>query len=487
MSAPVGCYPLVLVAACPLPEPHSRGRVPGVIPAELGALSPAEQRLWDAFPRGAKVALTADAPRTVRATVIRSLLLGARQAVPGHRMALRVHGADVVGCLDLYQAEIEAAIEFVGCTFDAVPNLSFANLRGVTFEGSTLPGLDAFGASVQGNLSFVKCILTGAIVVYGVHVSGDLDFDWARLAADGRPEEIFGDRTAAVFGDAVQVGRHLYLQGTAATGNVELAGMRVGGTMYAHQGLRVEGELRLRRADVAGEVNLTDAVLLNPGGVALDAWGLRAGQLSLLPERTEGAVDLRHARVEVLRDDPDRWPAQLRLDGATYTALEPVRTARQRLHWLDRDPDGYLPQPFEQLATLYRQIGHEADARTVLLVKQRRRRQQLSPAGAAWGLLQDGLVGYGYRPARAAVWLLVLTALGTTVFSLYPPGGRPSGTAFNPLVYTLDLLLPIVDFGQERAFGIAGPTQWLAYALTAMGWILFTAVAAAMTRTFNRS
>jgi hypothetical protein len=209
--------------------------------------------------------------------------------------------------------------------------------------------------------------------------------------------------------------------------------------------------------------------------------------LSLLPERTDGTVDLRHGRVEVLHDDPNRWPAELRLDGARYTALQPVRTGPERLGWLDRDPDGYRPQPYEQLATVYRQIGHEPDARTVLLVKQRRRRRQLSPAGAAWGLLQDGLVGYGYRPGRAALWLLVLIAVGTTVFSLYPPGATSGGTVFNPPVYTLDLLIPIVDFGQERAFGIGGSAQWLAYALTAMGWILFTAVAAALTRTFNRS
>ncbi|MEU8330589.1 hypothetical protein [Micromonospora sp. NPDC048839] len=458
-----------------------------MIPPELGALSPTEQRLWDAFPRGTRVVLTGDTPRTVRATVIRSLLLGAREAEPGHRAALHLCGADVVGCLDLAQAEIEPAVDLIGCTFDAVPLLSFARLRGVSFEGSTLPGLDAFAATVQGTLSFVKCTFTGALVVYGLHVSGDLDLDWARLAADRRPEELFGDRTAAVFGDAVHVGRHLYLQGTAATGNVELAGMRVGGTMHGHQGLRVDGELRLRRAEVSGEINLTDAVLLNPGGVALGAWGLRAGQLSLLPERIDGAVDLRHARVDVLRDDPDRWPAQLLLDGATYTALEPVGTTGERLNWLDRDPAGYRPQPYEHLARFLRQIGHEADARTVLLVRQRRRRRQLSPAGAAWGLLQDGLVGYGYRPTWAALWLLVLTALGTTIFSLNPPASGAGGTAFNPLVYTLDLLIPIVNFGQERAFGIGGRAQWLAYVLTAMGWILFTAVAGALTRTFNRS
>lgn len=457
-----------------------------MIPPELGALSPAEQQLWDAFPRGTQVVVD-DAPRTVRATVIRSLLLGAREAEPGHRAALHLCGADIVGCLDLHQTEIEPAIDLIGCTFDVVPLLSFARLRGVSFEGSTLPGLDAFAATVLGTLSFVKCTFTGALVVYGLHISGDLDLDWARLAGDRRPEELFGDRTAAVFGDAVEVGRHLYMQGTAATGNVELAGMRVGGTMHGHQGLRVEGELRLRRAEVAGEINLTDAVLLNPGGVALDAWGLRAGQLSLLPERTDGAVDLRHARIDVFRDDPDRWPAQLLLDGATYTALEPVGAGRERLKWLNRDPAGYRPQPYEHLAKLLRQIGHEGDARTVLLVRQRRRRRQLSPAGATWGLLQDGLVGYGYRPTWAALWLLALTALGTTVFSLNPPAGGTDGTDFNPLVYTLDLLIPIVDFGQEHAFGIGGQAQWLAYVLTAMGWILFTAVAGAVTRTLNRS
>ncbi|GIF48803.1 hypothetical protein DFJ67_0938 [Asanoa ferruginea] len=458
-----------------------------MVPVELGALSAAEQCLWDAFPRGAEVTLRAEEPRTVRAGVIRLLLLGALPAEPGEQAALRLHGADVVGVLDLYQVEVDHAIEFMDCHFDMAPELSFAQLRGVTFEGSTLPGLDAFGATVQGNLSFVKCTLTGAIVVYGLRVTGDLDFDWARLAADGRAEEVFGDRVAAVFGEGIQVGRHLYLQGTAAAGNLELTGMRVGGGVYAHQGLRVEGELRLRRAEVTGDLNLTDAVLINSGGVALDGWGLRAGQLSLSPARVEGTVDLRHARLEVLHDDPDHWPAVLRLDGARYTALEPARTARERLPWLDRDPDGYRPQPYEQLATTYRQIGNEADARSVLLAKQRRRRRQSAPAGAAWGLLQDGLVGYGYRPGRAGLWLLMLVALGTTAFSLWPPpAAAASRVAFNAPVYTLDLLIPIVDFGQEKAFGIGGSAQWLAYILTAMGWILFTAVAAALTRSLSR-
>jgi hypothetical protein len=151
-----------------------------------------------------------------------------------------------------------------------------------------------------------------------------------------------------------------------AAGNVELAGIRVGGTIHAQQGLQVHGQLGLRRAEVTGEVDLADAALLNPGGTALDAWGMCAGQLSLLPERVEGTVDLRHASIQILCDDPSGSPTPLLLDGLRYSALEAPGTARSRLPWLSRDPAGYRPQPYEQLATLYRQPGHDAYARTVL-------------------------------------------------------------------------------------------------------------------------
>jgi hypothetical protein len=189
----------------------------------------------------------------------------------------------------------------------------------------------------------------------------------------------------------------------------------------------------------------------------------------------------------VLNDDPRTWPDQLRLEGLRYTALEPAGSARTRLRWLARDPTGYRPQPYEQLAAHYRQIGHDAEARTVLLAKQRRRRRQVSPPGAVWSGLQDLTVGYGYRPGRAALWLVALTALGTGVFGHHPPGAGRGGVAFNPLTYTLDLLIPITNLGQESAFGIGGNAQWFAYVLIALGWLLFTAVAAALTRTFSRS
>jgi hypothetical protein len=59
-------------------------------------------------------------------------------------------------------------------------------------------------------------------------------------------------------------------------------------------------------------------------------------------------------------------------------------------------------------------------------------------------------------------------------------------THFNPVVYTLDLLLPLVNLGQKNAFNPAGAEQWLSYALIASGWVLVTTVAAAAARVLRR-
>jgi hypothetical protein len=49
-------------------------------------------------------------------------------------------------------------------------------------------------------------------------------------------------------------------------------------------------------------------------------------------------------------------------------------------------------------------------------------------------------------------------------------------------MYTLDLLLPLVDLGQEQHFTPSGWTIWFAYLLIAAGWTLATTVATGITR-----
>jgi hypothetical protein len=57
---------------------------------------------------------------------------------------------------------------------------------------------------------------------------------------------------------------------------------------------------------------------------------------------------------------------------------------------------------------------------------------------------------------------------------------------FNPVVYTLDLLLPVVDLGQKHSFNPAGFEQWFSYLLVAAGWVLATTIATAAARIITR-
>jgi hypothetical protein len=99
------------------------------------------------------------------------------------------------------------------------------------------------------------------------------------------------------------------------------------------------------------------------------------------------------------------------------------------------------------------------------------------------------VVGYGYRPERALAWLAGLVGLGTLVFGLHPPRSIEGGSSppFNPLIYSLDLLLPVINFGVGRAYTSDGTYQWLAYLLTAAGWILATTIAAGVAWAVSRT
>ena len=64
---------------------------------------------------------------------------------------------------------------------------------------------------------------------------------------------------------------------------------------------------------------------------------------------------------------------------------------------------------------------------------------------------------------------------------------QPSHPSFQPVAYALDLILPILDLGQEKAFIPVGVTQWIAWASALTGWLLATAVIAGITRRLVRS
>jgi hypothetical protein len=288
----------------------------------------------------------------------------------------------------------------------------------------------------------------------------------------------------------------------------------VGGGVYCHNGFTANGAINLYGATIGLNLELPAATLAAPAGIALRGEKLTVsgdvvlnsgftttdtvdlarcaigGALDIDQAQLSGAsVDLAGGTIGTLRGQPDGRPQRWRLDNLTYTSLEPYLPVAQRLRWLAENDRPYHPQPYEQLARYYRAIGHDEQARTVLLAKQRHRRKALSLPMQAWGLLQDAVMGCGYRPTRALLWLAGLTTAISAYFSASPP--RPvdstNAPAFHPVIYALDILVPILNLGQKNAYIPTGPGQWIAWTAEVSGWILATTIVAAATRVLSRN
>jgi len=86
--------------------------------------------------------------------------------------------------------------------------------------------------------------------------------------------------------------------------------------------------------------------------------------------QADGTVNLAGAKIGSLVDEAGSWPQALDLDGLTYDDLTNI-PARKRLDWLNLSVE-YAPQPYEQLAAHYRRLGHDEEARRVLLANLNR-------------------------------------------------------------------------------------------------------------------
>jgi hypothetical protein len=342
--------------------------------------------------------------------------------------------------------------------------------------------LDLDGASVA-NIDLDRAHVIGEITMLTGRVGGRVSLRYARLDNPAR---------TALRLSRTNVGADVFCQGMAATGRVKLTGANIGSVLNLTGTILKIGKAPEGAGDTSGKAR-TDTK------VALDLEDLQAAEISLLPaEPIKGAVLLSNARVRVPRDKPDCWPEKLKLDGLAYDSLDSQSKVEERLDRLARND--YHPQPYEQLAANYRRQGEDRLARRVLLAKERARRKQygLGLKGwewlhngllKGWGLLQDGLTGYGYAPGRALSWLAAAFVVGYIVFSTHhpPPVNRATHPVFNAALYTVDLLVPVPGLGQASDWDPNGLYLAWAAGLHIVGWLLAITVIAAITRSFSRS
>lgn len=369
------------------------------------------------------------------------------------------------------------------------------NCSGGLFQVEEGNALIADGVDVKGTVTLGHGFkATGEVRLLGAQIGGNLSCN--RGACEVKNGKALSVDRARVKGDVS------LCNGFKATGEVRLLGTLIGGNLDCSSGqfdAPIGTALSLDHATVRGAWHLHNT----PNLVRVDA--SHADVAVLVDDLTAWAPG------SVLNGF--RYAA---LGGAAPTK------GADRLKWLSSQPmihlggtdDGatFCPQPWRHLQRVLREMGHTEDAKQVGIAFEDHLRAigklGQSPEGTpAWRAflkrkmtrgshyIFGKLVGYGYRPTLLVTWMIAVWFFFGTAFWLLalPPlsamapsdplvfqnanyaeclpdqAGKPGNwylcgplrgeyATFSPYAYSLDVLLPVVDLGQEKTWGAFVPT-----------------------------
>lgn len=281
---------------------------------------------------------------------------------------------------------------------------------------------------------------------------------------------------------------------------IDAESIKVIGTIFLHKGFTSTGEVRFLNASIGGDLECNGSFFDAGSEIAFSIEGATIGGTVYLRNRSQFigkislvnvnidrilflreivnseqmTLDLRFARVNTLADSEDSWPAKsnLHLNGFTYNILDvnsPLDSKR-RLKWLRLQPDAeFALQPYEQLAAVLKASGHESAAKEILIGQEedRRRYGGLRWWGKIWNRFLGLTIAHGYKPEKALLYSLVFVVAGTLLFNWgyqeklisesniapFEPKTKVDPVkypAFNPLLYSIDVFLPVINFHQEN-------------------------------------
>lgn len=408
--------------------------------------------------------------RHIRASLIRALVLGKTANCPLPEQGLRIWGAFIrsdgtEACetrgLDLEGVMLKHDLALFGCRFPDPLLLRNAHVANLYLNHSVLAsGLNADGLKAKGCVFLRNARAEGEIRLPGTWIGGDLSCSGMKLT----------EADTAISADGMVVQGCVFLRNVHTEGEIRLLGGRFGGSLdcsgmvlikaneaLSADGLAVKSCVLLRDIETAGEIRLPgvhingdldcEGAKLLEAGVALNCdganiggtWFWRAGA------KSDGIIDMTGARIGAIDDDPACWPEQILLNRCRYGALVGTGVSGSvRRDWLHRsrqdDSACFWSQPYEECARVLRVAGLNADAREILIDKERQQRRarhhrlgrEFTAAGqlsqrVAIGLqrwllwIWDRIIGltvaYGRRPYQVLVPMLLLLIFGAITFA----------------------------------------------------------------------
>jgi len=373
--------------------------------------NPAELRLIEACRKGDDAIISWARPEagradnTIRAGLIRALLLGTDDCTPPAR-GLWIEGAWITGNLYLAGEALKAPLVLIRCTLEEDVLLMDCTLPGLYMPGTHLPKLNAHRLQCNGPLHLREGFqATGLVDLGSPTITGQLS------CASGK----FLAQNMALNCNTVTVGADVFLRGE----------------------FEARGRINLIRAEINGNLELSSATLTK----GLDAQGIRVrAQFVWADIEGDGiAVVLIDAKVGTLCDTPGSWQSvkKLRRSSFRYERIESDMDVQERLDWLakhDATVSRFTPQPCVQLANILRRQGFAGDAARVLMRREDKqraeewdraitamdfslRRELTAYAHQYRPLLSlpfKWMFGYGHQPAWVLLWIAAI--LGITIW-----------------------------------------------------------------------
>jgi len=365
---------------------------------------PAELRLIKACRKGGPAIFSMERPEkgradnTIRAGLIRALLLGTGDCTPPAR-GLRIFGAWITGNLDLEGEALPVPLGLAHCTLDEDVVLMDCTLPALYMPGTYLPKLNAHRLQCNGSLHLRDGFqATGLVDLTGAKITEQLACVGGKFLAQGMALECDGITVgAAVFlSEGFEARGEVNLRGAKIDGQLDCTGgkflaegialecnaITVGADVFLSDGFAAQGEVNLARARIGGglicnggkfvaegialnceAISVGADVLLSGefearGGIGLN-WAMIAGNLVLTSANlTTGlvaqgmrvragffwgdvqgdriGVNLINAQVGTLYDLPGSWKSvnYLRLSSFRYDRIESDMDVQERLDWL---------------------------------------------------------------------------------------------------------------------------------------------------------
>ena len=251
--------------------------------------------------------------RKIRADLIRWICLDAESSKLVDPKGVQIYGAKLLGTLDLSQSRVPFPIALMRCRVTQEMLLRGTEVPFLALDGSWVTGIKADGAEVKGGVTLRNGFRSEEQVrLHRAHVGRDLDCSNGTFINSGR-----SDPTS----DGIALG---------ADGAV------FGGGIFLNKGFRADGQVRLSRVSIQGDLDCTNArfqsdrspnavdpgVAFNADGIVVgNAVSLRGarvdGEIRLPQSKIGGDFDCGRAVIENSHASPDGSAKVLNLEGST--------------------------------------------------------------------------------------------------------------------------------------------------------------------------